>query len=186
LIKVVESVRFTTNLLLTNTANRSIDVKVALDGRNATGEPISWELPVLEMSPLQSRLVDMDEIRIRSDSPIVDGHVGVRLTHTAPVELSVEAVTVDRTLRYSFDNALYDNRSVSKAYSAISFNLISNKNTLLLIKNRSNSMVNSGYRLNYEQQGVMRSYKSPPIALKPYELRVVDLKAIRDSKAPVR
>jgi hypothetical protein len=184
-LRFSKGTRFTTQLLLTNTANKSIDVKVTLDGRNAAGGPASWDLPVLGVSPLQSRVVDLDEVRTNSDSPIVDGYVGLRLTHTGSVlDLLAEAMTVDQTLRYSLDNALYDNESVGTVYNAISFNLTGNKNTLLLIKNPSNSTLISGYRLNYEKQGLMRAYKSQPIELMPYELRVVDLKTVRDSKVP--
>jgi hypothetical protein len=180
-----KATRFTTQLLLTNTADKAIDVSVTLDGKNAAGVPISWEMPALSISPLQSRVVDLNEVRIKSNSPIVDGHVGVRLKHTgSPIELSTEAVTVDRTLRYSFDNALYDSESVAKVYNAISFNLIGNKNTLLLIKNVSNTSAKFGYRLNYEKQDVMHSYKSKLSELKPYELKVVDLKSIRASRVP--
>jgi hypothetical protein len=180
-----KATRFTTQLLLTNQTDKAISVTVTLDGRNAGAAPVSWEMPVVEIGPWQSRVVDLDKIRRENGAPVVDGHAGVRLTHTgAPFELLTEAVTIDRTLSYSFDNALYDKASDAKMFNAISFNLTGNKNTLLLIKNPSGVPVQAGFRLNYERQGAMRSYRARLGDLKPYELRVVDVRAIRDSGTP--
>ncbi len=175
--------KFTTQLLLTNTSNKALDVMVTLDGRNAAGIPASWDLPVIELAPLGSRVVDLDKARIQSRAPIADGHVGIRLTHTGTVlDLSAEAVTVDQTLRFSFDNEFYDNELVARVYNAVSFNLTGNKNTLLLIKSSSDRVIQFGYKLNYEYQGVVYSYRAALSELKPYELRVVDIKSLRDSR----
>lgn len=180
-----KSTKFTTRLLLTNTSIKPIDVSVTLAGKNIAGAPDSWDLPVIEIAPSQSRVVDLDMLRINNNSPIADGYVGVRLTHTGSgIELLAEAVTVDQTLKFSFDNTFYDNDSLAAVYNAISFDLTGNKNTLLLIKNPSNAVIKAGYTLNYERQSVMHSYRSKLSELKPYELRVVDLRAIRDSKVP--
>jgi hypothetical protein len=178
-----KNTKFTTQLLMTNTSSKAINVTVTLDGRNSAGEPISWDMPVIEIGPLESRAVDLNKVRIKSQSPIVDGHVGVRLTHTGTgLDLSAEAVTVDQTLRLSFDNALYDNYSVGRVYNAVSFNLKGKKNTLLLIKNTTNATANFGFRLNYEKDGVVQSYRATLSELKPYELRVVDIRALKDAE----
>lgn len=180
-----KSARFTTQLLLTNTSSKSIEATVTLDGKNTEGGPVSSDLPVVEIPALQSRVVDLDALRINSHSPIADGYAGVRLTHTGSgVELIAEAITVDRTLQFSFDNAIYDNDSLPAVYNAISFDLTGNKDTLLLVKNPSNTTIKFGYRLNYEKQSVMQRYTSKLSELKPYELRVVDLRAIRGSRVP--
>jgi hypothetical protein len=180
-----KSTKFTTQLLLTNTSNKSIDVTVTLDGKSIAGAPVSSDLPVVQIAPFQSLVVDLNVLRTNGRSPIADGYVGVRLTHTGSgVELLAEAITVDQTLRFSFDHTLYDNESLAAVYNAISFNMTGNKNTLLLIKNPSNATVKVGYRLNYESQAVMHSYRSKLSELKPYELGVVDLKALRASRAP--
>ncbi|MGH9839282.1 MAG: hypothetical protein ACREEM_10910 [Blastocatellia bacterium] len=174
--------RFTTQLLLTNTSNKALNATITLDGKNAAGIPVSWNLPVIELAPLGSLAVDLDKARVQGRSPIADGHVGIRLTHTGTVlDLSAEAVTVDQTLRFSFDNEFYDNDLVARIYNAVSFNLTGNKNTLLLIKNSSNRVIQFGYKLNYERQGVVHSYKATLSRLKPYELRVVDIRSLRDS-----
>lgn len=126
--------------------------------------------------------MDLDKARIRSRSPIADGYVGVRLRHTgAAIDLSAEAVTVDQNLGFSFDNVFYDNESVARVYHAVSFNLTGDKNTLLLIKNGSDRAIQFGYRLNYEKQGVVYSYKAALSELKPYELKVVNIRSLRDS-----
>ena len=178
-----KSARFTTKLLLTNTSNKSIAATITLDGKNSTGTPVSSKLPVVEIPALQSSVVDLDALRINSHSPIADGHAGVRLTHTgAGTDLLGEAIAVDRTLQFSFDNVLYDNDSLAAVYNAISFNLTGKKDTWLLVKNPSDATIKFGYRLNYEKQGVVQSYTSKLAVLKPYELGVVDVKAIRDSR----
>jgi hypothetical protein len=178
-----KSARFTTQLLLTNTSQKSIDVTVGLDGKSADGAPASSNLPAFAIPALQSRVVDLDALRINSHSPIADGYAGVRLTHTGSgLDLFAEAITVDRTLTFSFDNALYDSEQLSAVYHAISFDLTGNKDTFLLVKNPSNSTVRFGYRLNYERQSVMQSYTAKLAELKPYELRVIDLRALRDSR----
>ena len=178
-----KSAKFTTQLLLTNASQQAIDVTVTLDGKSTEGAPVSSSLPVVQIPALQSRVVDLDALRVNSHSPIADGYAGVRLTHTGSgIDLLAEAITVDRTLTFSFDNALYDSDSLSSVYNAISFNMTGNKDTLLLIKNPSNAAIKFGYRLNYEDQSVMHTYRSKLSELKPYELRVVNLKSVRDSR----
>jgi hypothetical protein len=174
--------KFTTQLLMTNTSAKAISVSVTLDGRNSAGEPVSWDMPGVEIGPLESRAVDLNKVRIKSQSPIADGYAGVRLNHTGTgLDLSVEAVTVDQTLRLSFDNALYDNYSAGRVFNAVSFNLKGKKNTLLLIKNTTDATANFGYRLNYEKDGVVQHYSATVSELKPYELRVVDIKSLKDN-----
>jgi hypothetical protein len=178
-----KSARFTTQVLLTNTSQKSLDVTISLDGRSAEGAPVSSNLPAFAIPPLQSRVVDLDALRISSRSPLADGYAGVRLTHTGTgFDLLTEAITVDRTLNYSFDNALYDDELLSSVYHAISFDLTGNKDTFLLVKNPSNATIRFGYRLNYERQSVMHTYIAKLAELKPYELGVIDLRALRDSK----
>jgi hypothetical protein len=176
------STKFTTQLLLTNVSNQPIQVTTTLDGRNAIGLPVSWNLPVIELKPLASRVLDLDNARHQGRSPIADGYAGIRLTHTgSALDLSAEAVTTDQTLKFSFDNEFYDTDLVARIYHAVSFNLTGNKNTLLLVKNSSDRAVQFGYKLNYERQGITYSYKAALAELKPYELKVVDVKTLRDS-----
>lgn len=180
-----KSARFTTQLLLTNASQNPIDVTIGLDGKSAEGAPVSSNLPAFAVPALQSRVIDLDALRLSSNSPIADGYAGVRVTHTGSgLDLFAEAITVDRTLNFSFDNALYDSELLSSVYHAISFDLTGNKDTFLLVKNPSNSTVRFSYRLNYERQSVMQTYTAKLGELKPYELRVIDLRALRNSKVP--
>jgi hypothetical protein len=87
----------------------AIDVTAALDGRDSTGNFVSWNAAVIKLAPYQSRVIDLEKARKEGHSPIADGHVGVRLTHTGrTIDLLAEAVTVDQTLTFSFYHPFFD------------------------------------------------------------------------------
>jgi hypothetical protein len=177
--------RFTTQLLLTNTSDSRIDITATLDGRGPSGSAVSWDAPVITLAAYESRVVDLEKERAAGGSRVADGHVGVRLTHNGRViDLLAEAVTVDQTLTFSFYDPFFDSATLARVNHAISFNLTGSKNTLLVLKNTSAETNRLGYSLNYEDAGVINSYRSAPIEIEPYAVKVINIKAIRDSGAP--
>lgn len=172
---------FSTKLLLANTSPNAINVTATLDGHDIGGQPVSWDAPIITLASFESRVIDLEKARVEGNSPVADGHAGVRLVHTGDIsDLQAEAVTVDQTMTFSFYDPFFDDVFDSRVDNAISFNLTGNKDTLLVIKNAFNQTSRFGYTISYQDGSAFHDYKSPQFSLAPYEVRVVDIKALRD------
>ncbi|HXU36203.1 MAG TPA: hypothetical protein VN937_07540 [Blastocatellia bacterium] len=172
---------FSTNLLLANTSSNPISVTATLDGHGIGGVPVSWDAPIITLAAFESRVVNLEKARVEGHSPVADGHAGVRLVHTgSPSDLLAEAVTVDQTMTFSFYDPFFDDVLDSRVDNAVSFNLSGNKDTLLVIKNSFNQTSHFDYSISYQDAGAVHDYKSALFSLAPYEVRVVDIKALRD------
>lgn len=75
---------------------------------------------------------------------------------------------------------VFDIKHSSRINVAVSFNLKAGKNTFLTVKNTSNIPTLFSLVLNYEFLGSISDFKMVPEELDPQELRVIDLKKLRD------
>lgn len=175
--------RFATQLLLTNTTVNKLEVVATLHGRDSAGAQIAWEAPAIALRAYESRVISLRDAH--SQSGLADGYIGLRLTHNGKLmDLLAEAVTLDQTRSLSFYTRFHDRKLLGHSLHNVSFDLAGNKNTLLVLRNVSDQPVGYGYQINYQEGDSFRRYLSPLQELGAQEIKVIDLKALRDDGVP--
>ena len=156
------------------------------------GQPVPvWSGAPVVLAPLEFRVVDvLAEVCGGAPCPLqARGLVGLGVDFQgAPEQLLVEALTVNvdapQPLRYSFYDPMLDPPQTATRYVAISFDLSGSKNTLLNVKNAGDHLAVFSFRLAYDSAAGWGTYKLTGLPLAPQELRVVDLRELRDLAVP--
>ncbi|MGH9844763.1 MAG: hypothetical protein ACREEM_39095 [Blastocatellia bacterium] len=178
-MRLPRQTRFSTRLLLTNTASTVIEVRPTLHGASVAGKQISWDDPAITLGPYESRVVDLKDAHERSG--IADGYVGVELAHNGNlIDLMAEAVTTDQTKSLSFYEPFHDGRALGRGQHSAVFDLAGGKSTLEVIRNVTDQPVQYQYKISYQEGGSSRSYLSPSQNLAARESKVIDLEALRN------
>ncbi len=173
-----QGTKFQTQLHFSNTGNDAIKLSIIVH-KSQTNPSLKWELPEFTIAPHTYFSAIIED----SLPPNLNDNIWAEIKHSGdPENLIIESITSSDNLDYSMSCPVFDIRHSASINIAVSFNFEADKNTLLLIKNSSNQTTIFGYVLNYEHEGSYHEFKIGPAELAPREMKVINLKKLRDEQ----
>lgn len=176
---------FDTKAILANMSDSEIDIDMTfyMKTDNESTEQLTATISV---GAFESQVVSLRDLAESNDWIIPGGFVSVRIEHNGqPTDVVAEAFSVDGSLSASFHCPFTDVMLSASQKFAVSFDLSGDRNTLLIVKNTSDTDVLYSVMINFEEHpGAYQSYTTDILNIEPQGLEVIDIKKLRDQRIP--
>ena len=169
-------------LLVSNTGGSDVTANGAVHGRSPEGKAAMFYLDTMALPAWSSVVIDLEKLRATHGKEMADGAAGLELWHDqGPNDIVAELVNVSD----SWDMALYDrmtNTSFhdSAEHAAVSLRLDEAAHSFLILKNTTGRVQRPEVLLDVD--GRESPYLVPDVEIPPWQVKVIDIKALRDGQ----
>jgi hypothetical protein len=174
------------HLVLRNTRNYEVSAEAIVYGKDGKGEAVECRLAAIKLQPQSVAHVDLQEQRKVSQNTLADGFAGLRLIHSGcPTDLVAELINIDENGTFAHYDAVRNLAfHLAPTQIAVSFNLASRNQSFLILKNLTDKPQKPRVLLDYDDG--RKQYDIALAEVPPQQVTVVDIKRLRDTRAPDR